>query len=343
MSKVYFKAVSNYSETEVINDAVTRLLDKVVEEENVKLNDFIPLKVHFGEKGNTTFIHPKNFQGIYDFLDKKNIDSSYIETNVLYRGERMFSESHKKLAVEHGFTKYPIIIADGDHGEAYEEIEINKKHFKSCKIGRAFTEYDQFLIVSHFKGHVMAGFGGAIKQLAMGCASRGGKLAQHDDSKIRVRSEKCVKCNKCVKECPVDAIKLTPTAVIDENVCVGCASCMAACKFGAIGNSWSIGDDTFIERITEYAYAASLNKNNIYLTYVFNITKFCDCEGHAMELIADDLGVLVSTDPVALDKACYDLLNEKNNRTVFEQGLRAIEYGNELDMGSENYEIIEIG
>lgn len=343
MSKVYFKPINSYLETEKINETAEILLDTIVKEADMKLEKFIPLKVHFGEKGNTTFIGPENFEGIYRFFEKNKIDSSYIETNVLYRGERTTSESHKKLAAEHGFTKYPIIIADGDHGENYAEVEINKKNYKTCKIGREFMKYNQMIVAAHFKGHVLAGFGGAIKQLAMGCASRGGKLAQHDNSKLIVKDVKCTKCGSCVKECPADAITLDPTAIINTDKCVGCASCMVACKFGAIRNPWTgINEGNFHERMAEYAYAAAKDKEIIYITFVFNITDNCDCEGHAMKPIAQDLGIAASTDPVALDKACFDLLNEKNSREVFTVGLHTLEHAQEIGLGSMEYEIIEI-
>jgi hypothetical protein len=234
MSKVYFKAIDQYSKTEEISNAASELLEKLVEEENISLEKFIPLKVHFGEKGNNTYIQSKNFAGILNYLKEKNIESAFIETNVLYRGQRTTRENHLKLALEHGFTELPIIIADGEHGEDFEEIEINKKNFNKCKVGKEIANKKQLIVISHFKGHALAGFGGAIKQLGMGCASRGGKLAQHANSIPKISSFKCKACSACAKKCPENAITVGKKAKIDKNKCVGCASCMAVCPYGAI-------------------------------------------------------------------------------------------------------------
>lgn len=343
MSKVYFKKIKSISDTNNINKASEELLDKLVCDNNIVLNEFIPLKVHFGEKGNTTFIGSDKFKGIYNFLNKKTIESSYIETNVLYKGERMTSEKHMKLAKEHGFTEYPIIIADGEHGEKYEEVEINQKNYNKCKIGKEILRYNQMIVVSHFKGHILAGFGGAVKQLAMGCASRGGKLAQHDNSKLVINPLKCKACHICEKECPVDAISVIKKAKIDKDKCIGCASCMAVCPYGAIFNTWlGVKDGNFYERLAEYALAASLNKNNIYITFALNITKLCDCEGHAMKPITNDIGVFASLDPIAIDKACIDMANSSHGSQIFHKGLHTLEYGSKIGLGSLEYELIEL-
>ncbi|MGK0467054.1 DUF362 domain-containing protein [Clostridium sp.] len=343
MRKVYFKAINSYNKTEEVSSAASELLKEVVKEENVSLEKFIPLKVHFGEKGNNTFIGAENFSGIINYLKESNIESAFIETNVLYRGERTTKEKHLKLAKEHGFTQMPVIIADGEHGEAFEEIEINKKNFEKCKIAKEIANKKQLIVISHFKGHILAGFGGAIKQLAMGCASRGGKLAQHANSIPRISYLKCKSCNACVKRCPENAITLGKKAKIDKDKCVGCASCMAVCPYGAISNSW-IGSisKSFKERLAEYAYAAAKDKNHIYITFAFNITRNCDCEGHNMKPIVDDVGVFASMDPVAIDKACLDIIDKNNGKIVFKRGRYTLDYAEKIGLGSKQYELVEI-
>jgi len=343
VNKVYFRAIDSYSKTEEISNAASELLKKLVEEESVSLEKFIPLKVHFGEKGNKTFIGPKNFSGIVNYLKEKNIESAYIETNVLYRGERTTEEKHLKLAKEHGFTEIPIIIADGEHGEAFEEIEINKKNFNKCKIGKEIANKKQLIVISHFKGHALAGFGGAIKQLGMGCASRGGKLAQHANSIPKISSFKCKACNACAKTCPENAITVDKKAKINKDKCIGCASCMAVCPYGAISNSWFASiSKSFNERLAEYAYAAAVDKNNIYITFAFNITRNCDCDGHSMKPIVADVGVFASTDAVAIDKACLDMLDKNNGKTVFRRGRATLDYAEKIGLGSKQYELVEI-
>jgi len=343
MNNVYFKAIDSYSKTEEISNAASELLKELVKEEKISLEKFIPLKVHFGEKGNNTFIKSKNFAGIINYLKERDIDSAFTETNVLYRGERTTREKHIKLAKEHGFTELPIIIADGEHGEDFEEIEINKKNFNKCKIGKEIANKKQLIIISHFKGHALAGFGGAIKQLGMGCASRGGKLAQHANSIPKISSLKCKACNACAQKCPENAITVNRKAKIDKDKCIGCASCMAICPHGAISNSWLASISKFFnERLVEYAYAAAKDKNNIYITFAFNITRNCDCEGHSMKPIVDDVGVFASTDPVAIDKACLDMIDKNNGKTVFRRGRYTLDYAEKIGLGSKQYELVEI-
>ena len=343
MKKVYFKSINSYAKTEEIRDTARELLNILVETENISLEAFIPIKTHFGEKDNTTYIEPNNYDGVLDYLEEHKIKSAFIETNVLYRGQRMTRSNHIKLAIEHGFTRLPIVIADGDHGESYEEVQIDKKNFKSCKIGKRITEYSQMIVLAHFKGHMNAGFGGSIKQLAMGCASRGGKLAQHSNTVPFVKGKDCIACGICVEKCPVEAIIIDETANINPEICIGCASCIAVCPESAITNKWDVvNNETFLERMAEYAYAATKDQKNIYINFVFNITEDCDCfDGH-MDLIAKDAGVLASTDPVALDQASHDMLDKVNKRAVLPNGRYILEYAEEIKLGSREYELIEI-
>lgn len=343
MEKVYFKPIDSYLKTDEINKGVYELLETIVEKEDIKLENFIPLKVHFGEKGNTTYIKPDNFKGIVNFLADRSIESAYTETNVLYKGERTTSENHIKLAREHGFTDLPIVIADGDHGENYKEVEINRKHFTHCKIGGEIANKEQIIVISHFKGHMLAGFGGAIKQLGMGCAARGGKLAQHSNSIPKVNTLKCKGCKMCYNNCPENAIIMTKKAKINKDKCVGCASCMTVCPFSAISNNWLASiSKSFNERLAEYAYAAHKDKRNIYITFAFNITKKCDCDGHPMKTIAKDIGIFASKDPVAIDKACLDVLDKNEGRTVFKKGRYTLDYAESIGLGSTKYELIQL-
>lgn len=343
MKKVYFKSINSYSKTEEIRNTAKELLNTLVETENLSLEPFIPIKTHFGEKDNTTYIEPTNYDGVIDYLKEHKIESAFIETNVLYRGQRMTRSNHIKLAQDHGFTRLPIIIADGDHGENYEEVQIDKKNFKSCKIGKAITDYNQMIVLAHFKGHMNAGFGGSIKQLAMGCASRGGKLAQHSNAVPYVKDDDCIACGICVEKCPVEAIIIDETAKINPEICIGCASCIAVCPQSAITNKWDVvNNETFLERMAEYAFAATKKQNNIYINFVFNITEDCDCfDGH-MDLIASDAGVLASLDPVALDQASHDILDKVNKRVVLPNGRYILDYSEEIGLGSREYELVEI-
>lgn len=346
MSNVYFKKINSYNETENISSSAKELLKKIVKNEKIKLEKNIPLKVHFGEKGNETFIHPKNFVGIIDYLKSKKSKPFFTDTNVLYKGERTFSNTHKKIAKEHGFNQLPIKIADGDHGEKYKEInisEVNPKHFKKCNIGKTIVDAKQMIVIAHFKGHILAGYGGAIKQLSMGCAARSGKLAMHSNSKPILNSLKCKKCYTCTKHCPKNALILdTIVPRINYDKCIGCAMCIAVCPFKAISPNWvSTMPNNFSEKLVEYAYAAQKGKKIIYFNFLFNITKNCDCDGKKMKPIAKDVGILVGTDPVAVDKASFDLLRKQERKKVF-NGDYTLDYAEKIGLGKKEYKLIKL-
>lgn len=343
MANVYFFPIKDYTNKDSIRSASTRLLTELVEKENIALEKTIPLKVHFGEKGNTTFIGPENFDGIIDWLKAKHIESFYIETNAVYSGARKREKDHIRLAHAHGFIQLPVVIADGDRGHVFNEVEINKKYFSRCKIAKKFQDYSQYIVVSHFKGHMLAGFGGALKQLAMGFASRGGKFEQHADSKPLILPFKCKKCGACLRHCPVNAIRLSLWPRVKKKLCIGCASCIAVCPHGAIlFNVFKLNlRKKFRAKMAEYAYAAVQDKSMLYITFAFNLTKGCDCEGRAMERIAGDFGVLASTDPVAIDTACMDIVDEREGRAVF-KGRDILAYAEELGLGSRTYKLVKV-
>ncbi|MEL7648093.1 MAG: DUF362 domain-containing protein [Sedimentibacter sp.] len=339
MSKLYFIKNTGNDYDKLGKDAL-ELLKKVVSETGHSFEKEVPIKVHFGEKGNKTFIPPKCYDATIDYLKEQGVSPSYIETNVLYRGSRTTTELHLETAKAHGFTQIPIVIADGDIGTEYDEIEINKDYLKKCKIGKEYGKYNQFIVMSHFKGHVAAGFGGSIKQLAMGFASRAGKLEQHSDISPVVNGGKCISCSICVKKCNYGAISISDAAVIDGNKCVGCAGCIAVCPKGAISNTWS--GSHFLEKLSEYAYGAAKDKDIIYISFVHNITKECDCAGTHMKPIADNIGILAGKDPVAMDAACLDLVQKNSGKNLFDKGRTSLRHAEKIGLGSMSYEIIEI-
>lgn len=339
MSIVYFKRYEG-SEVSVLSDIAKEMLMQLVEKDKNELMSKVPIKVHFGEKGNKTFVPAGCYDGIIDYLESNNRETAFIETNVLYRGSRTTRENHVELAKSHGFTRIPIIIADGEMGEAVHEVEINQEYFEKVKLGAAFADYEQVIVMSHFKGHGLAGFGGALKQLAMGFASRSGKMAQHSRMVPKVKAQKCISCGVCVKKCDVDAITIDGTAIIDGEKCIGCAGCIAVCPVGAIANDW--GALNFREKVTEYAYGAQLNKKHLYISFMMNITKDCDCIGEEMHPVAKNFGVLASTDPVALDTACIDLLQEEEHIELFNAGRESLTHAKHIHFGSSDYELITL-
>ncbi|MGM5482850.1 MAG: DUF362 domain-containing protein [Nanobdellota archaeon] len=339
-SKIYFSNLTK----EGIKSLATNILS-----ESSFDNKRTAVKLHFGEKGNTRYVNPNHVKILMDVLREKTGDYFLTDTNTLYRGMRTNATDHKKIAYEHGFANLgaPIIIADGEYGDDEKNVKINKKHFQKAKLGREIYEAETMMVISHFKGHVLYGFGGALKNLAMGCASRAGKLAMH--SKISpVVGEGCVKCGICAENCDVNAIEIGPNGAQITDDCIGCAQCIAVCPEGVIKVPWH-GATPYeaIERGAEYAYATTLNKPCVYFTFVNNVTRECDCLSDS-ELISEDVGVLAGFDPVAIDKAAYDLLKEKNqDKDVFKEsgnpdGLRIIDYAQELGVGTKDYTLERI-
>lgn len=342
MARVYFHPFNASHDAAEVSAAAGRLLKHLVEAERISLRQKVPLKVHFGEKGNQTFLGPENYAGIIDFLQQKQVESCYIETNVLYGGRRNNRTNHLITAREHGFTQLPIEIADGEVGQDYYIQEIAGRQFKKCYIASGFKPYEQLIVLAHFKGHTLAGFGGALKQLAMGFASRGGKMAQHLSAKPFIIPFLCRKCGACRQVCAVDAINLqTWWPRIDRQKCVGCAACTATCPHHAIHTNYlrflMLG--SFTAKLADYSFAAQIGKQNIYVNFAMNLTSGCDCEGRKMTPLLPDVGIFASTDPVAIDRACLDKIDEVAGKTVFGRGREILDYTEKLGMGSQQYQL----
>jgi uncharacterized Fe-S center protein len=216
----------------------------------------------------------------------------------------------------HGFcypvVDCPVIIADGLKGTNAKTVDVYGKHFDSVKIASDIVSADSMVVVSHFKGHELAGFGGALKNLGMGCASSEGKREQHT-TRPYIIPEKCITCGACINACPEFCISIEgKTAAFDLTNCIGCLMCMNVCPEHAIDIDWQDDGKTFIERMIEYAAGTTANKTGriFYLSFLTGITPHCDCTPWNDIPIVPDIGILASRDPVALDKACYDLVNE---------------------------------
>ncbi len=304
------------------------------------IHDKIAIKLHFGEEGNETFLDPELIKGLTEKLD-----ATLVETNVLYVSKRRYTESHIELAREHGFDFAPIDILDS---EGYKEIPVQGKHFKSLRVGNRMEKYDTYLIYSHFKGHGMAGFGGAIKNVAMGLASVAGKMAMHASAIPAYSPSRCISCNLCVPECPGNAISIDPL-VIDADKCIGCGTCIGICPVRAFSIPWGSTDrNTFMERLSEYAKGISEEYNLVYINVLANITPNCDCYGGRMQPFMDDVGILASTDIVAIEQASIDLIDAAHNcEDTFLQESRVsgnyqINYAAQIGMGKKNYKLINI-
>ena len=297
------------------------------------------VKVHFGEKGNENFIPPELLKSLV-----KELKGTFVETNTLYGGSRGNTKSHLATAKEHGWTYASIDILNAD-GE--KTIPYKGKYFNKVIIGRNMDNYGSFLVISHFKGHSSAGFGGAIKNLAMGFGSPSGKKAQHSGMFPRVRSSKCVRCGLCRTECPVNAIREDFT--VDETKCTGCGKCAEMCPYKAIVSAQRSTDGiVFQEKLAEYAKGVTAGRKMTYINLLMNISAACDCSSGAPKPFMGDVGILASNDPVALDQASYDLVsktagvNDAFKHEVGISGLRCIEYGETIGLGARKYKLVEI-
>jgi uncharacterized Fe-S center protein len=230
-------------------------------------------------------------------------------------------------------------------------VAVNKTFVKDAKVLKLYRDADILVSVAHFKGHLVTGFGGAIKNIGMGCASREGKLAQHSTVSPVVYTQKCTGCGECVPVCQVEAITLVnDKSSIDSAKCIGCASCIAACRFEAIDVNWGSGAGTLQEKMAEYAYAVLHGrKNNIFINVATKITAECDCLAQDDPRIVADVGILVSSDPVALDQASYDLVCQKaGGKDVFKEAhpksesRKQLGHAENLGMGTKKYELVKL-
>ena len=365
-SKVYFVNLRAKSPKTNLASKLRNLFDKVQMGDIIEKGSLTAVKLHFGEKGNHAFIHPIFVRQIIDKIKEKGGKPFLTDTNTLYSGSRTNSVDHIVTAIENGFdyavVGAPIIIADGLYSKNSIDVSIKKKHFESVKIAGDIYNASSMIVLSHFKGHEMAGFGGAIKNLAMGCASASGKQIQHSDAKPQVKDQDCIGCSVCVKWCPTDSIGIqSKTAVIDLEKCIGCGECTTACPKRAIKVQWKTNIEAFQEKMAEYALGAVQNKKTAYINFVMNVTPLCDCVPWSDVPIVRDIGILASYDPVAIDRASFDLVNQQQgifdseltcNHGVGEDKFRGmhkevnashiLDYGEEIGLGKNDYDLIQI-
>ncbi|WP_028316277.1 DUF362 domain-containing protein [Desulfatibacillum aliphaticivorans] len=366
-SDVFFVSFKTRSWKHNKINRIQELFDKAGFAGFLKKKDLTAVKLHFGERGNDSFINPVYVRQVVDKIKEAKAKPFITDTNTLYSGSRANAIDHYITAIEHGFAYAvvgaPLIIADGLTSKSIAEVEIDKKHFKSVKIASDIVCADAIIALSHFKGHELAGWGGAIKNLAMGCAPAAGKQQQHDLT-MKVDKDKCTGCGSCEDVCPVGAAKLEDEiSIIDAKVCIGCGECMTVCPEKAINPDWATDIGAFMERMTEYAYGAVKDKLGKmgFINFVQNVTPDCDCVPWSDSPIVPDVGILASTDPVALDKASLDLVNDQighqhdllkgNHDPGLDkfQGMRSytkgnvqVSYGEEIGLGTQEYNLIKL-
>lgn len=366
-SKVYF-ADLRASIKENLPAKVVRLADTLGLDRIVPKRGLVAVKLHFGEKGNTAYIRPNFVRQVVERVKSLGAYPFLSDSNTLYAGTRSDSVSHLTTAIENGFAysvvNAPIIIADGLRGASYASVRINREIVKTAYIGTDIAEADGIISLAHFKGHELSGFGGTIKNIGMGCASRRGKMVQHSDLSPKVTRKKCVGCGMCVEHCSQSAISLKDEkAEINPEKCIGCGECILICGNQAIDVRWNTDIALFQKKMVEYTLAVLKGKEGraAFLNFLTQVSPACDCYGHSDAPIVADLGILASTDPVAIDQASVDLVNRQkalegsslaNNKEAGEDKFKGLypkvdwgvqlEYGERIGLGKRDYELITI-
>lgn len=310
-SKVYFTDFRTR-----VGVSLTEKLQRLIKKAGITDIDmdgkFVAIKMHFGELGNLSYLRPNYAKAVADVVKECGGKPFLTDCNTLYPGSRKNALEHLDCANINGFntitTGCQIIIGDGLRGT--DDITVPVRNGEYCKeayIGRAVMDVDIFISLTHFKGHESTGFGGAIKNIGMGCGSRAGKMQQHNSGKPIVHDDLCRGCRRCAKECGSDAITYeNGKAVINQDICKGCGRCIGACVFDAIENQNWNANEILGRKMAEYSQAVCDGRPTFHISLVRDISPNCDCHGENDAPILPDVGIFASFDPVALDQACVD-------------------------------------
>ncbi len=310
-SKVYFTDFRTH-----VGVSLTEKLQRLIKKAGITDIDmdgkFVAIKMHFGELGNLSYLRPNYAKAVADVVKECGGKPFLTDCNTLYPGSRKNALEHLDCANINGFntitTGCQIIIGDGLRGT--DDITVPVRNGEYCKeayIGRAVMDADIFISLTHFKGHESTGFGGAIKNIGMGCGSRAGKMQQHNSGKPIVHDDLCRGCRRCAKECGSDAITYeNGKAVINQDICKGCGRCIGACAFDAIENQNWNANEILGRKMAEYSHAVCDGRPTFHISLVRDISPNCDCHGENDAPILPDVGIFASFDPVALDQACVD-------------------------------------
>ena len=328
---------------------------------------FTAIKIHFGEPGNLSFLRPNFARAVVDEVKKRGGKPFLTDCNTLYVGRRKDALEHLESAYQNGFSPYTIgchiIIGDGLKGTDDVAVPVpNGELVREAKIGRAVMDADIFLSLTHFKGHEMTGFGGALKNIGMGCGSRAGKMEQHCDGKPSVNREKCIGCRACARICAHGAPSFHDgKATIDHAKCVGCGRCIGVCPRDAVEPPMEQQAGLLDRKMAEYALAVVHGRPHFHISIVMDVSPYCDCHPENDAPIVPNVGMFASFDPVALDQACADAVNRQTplcNSLLGDHGDShhdhfknvspatnwelQLEHAEKIGLGTRAYELIEI-
>lgn len=365
-SKVYFTNMRTS-----FNENLPQKLARLIKTAGIGSIDFdkkyAAIKIHFGEPGNLAYLRPNYAKVVADTVRYLGGKPFLTDCNTLYVGGRKNALDHMDAAYENGFTPFStnchVIIADGLKGTDEVLIPVeNGEYVKEAKIGRAIMDADILITLNHFKGHEATGFGGALKNIGMGCGSRAGKMEMHSAGKPYINQDACVGCGRCIKICAHDAPVITDKkACIQQEKCVGCGRCIGVCPMDAVRAAEDESYDILNKKIAEYSWAVLHDRPHFHISLVVDVSPYCDCHGENDVPIVPDVGMFASFDPVALDMACADAVNKQpvmagsllaershehhdhfTDVTPETNWHVAIEHGEKMGLGTSSYELIEI-
>ena len=329
-------------------------------------NKYAAIKIHFGEPGNLAYLRPNYAKVVCDYVKELGGKAFLTDCNTLYVGGRKNALDHLDSAYTNGYNPFQTgvhtIIADGLKGTDEELVPVNGEYVKEAKIGQAIMDADIVISLNHFKGHELTGFGGALKNLGMGCGSRAGKMEMHSAGKPSVVQDLCIGCGQCIKICAHDAPTITDhKASINHDKCVGCGRCIGVCPKDAIKASMDEANDILNYKIAEYTKAVVDGRPCFHISLVIDVSPYCDCQSENDIAIVPDVGMFASFDPVALDQACADAVNKQPataNSILHKHGHEhhdhftdvspetnwksCLEHAEKIGLGTHEYELIEI-
>ena len=354
-SKVFFVETHDGETLSSMADKVKLLYDAAGFKDIVNRGDMVAVKTSFGEKGNIGHLKPPLIKAAVDRVKSNGGKPFLIETNTLYVGKRSNAIDHLILAHEHGFTieniGAPVIIGDGLFGEHDYIVEINQDLCKNAYVSGVAKAANAIISIAHVTGHLGTGMGATFKNVGMGLSARGGKLAQHSGVIPQIVNKNCKLCKVCEIWCPVDAINMgEDAAVIDPNKCIGCGECLAVCQFDAVKIAWDEDTINLQKKVAEYCLAVLDGKRNksAFLNFLTHISKHCDCMDKPSGPDIPDIGIVASLDPVAVEMATIDIINERTGKDYFKHIWPKLDYtvqvnhAFEIGLGNIEYDLVNI-